>query len=201
MPIRKYRSTTEISAHGTISGQNTDNMISSLYINRIMHAFFHIKTVIIPQPISITHSLVCVCVCVCEVNFVLFNSMLKYVINRLMHAFFHIRAVIIPRPRRYQRVIRSWKSKKVKQHNGQEKKNKKWSTKHHAEPLKMEQHAPLNIGVNSIIVSNKSNWTQSSLVSKLRMLSKTVMWTQWCLFLKFEWSQLYSKLFFPVFFK
>jgi hypothetical protein len=25
--------------------------------------------------------------CVCEVNFVLFNSMLKYVINRLMHAF------------------------------------------------------------------------------------------------------------------
>ena len=26
-----------------------------------------------------------------EVNFVLFNSMLKYVINRLMHAFFHFR--------------------------------------------------------------------------------------------------------------
>ena len=50
---------------------------------RLMHAFFHIRTVIIPQPISITHSLVCVC----EVNFVLFNSMLKYVINRLMHAF------------------------------------------------------------------------------------------------------------------
>ena len=57
-----------------------------------MHAFFHI-----PQPISITHSLVCVCVCVCEVNFVLFNSMLKYVINILMHAFFHIRTVIDPR--------------------------------------------------------------------------------------------------------
>jgi hypothetical protein len=35
---------------------------------------------------------------VCEVNFVLFNSMLKYVINRLIHAFFHFRTVIIPRP-------------------------------------------------------------------------------------------------------
>jgi hypothetical protein len=33
-----------------------------------------------------------------EVNFVLFNSMLKYVINRPMHAFFHIRTVIIPLP-------------------------------------------------------------------------------------------------------
>ena len=51
-----------------------------------MHAFFQIRTVIIPQPISITHSLVCVCVCVCEANIVLFNSMLKYMINRLMHA-------------------------------------------------------------------------------------------------------------------
>ena len=37
-------------------------------------------------------------VSVWEVNFVVFNSMLKYVINRLMHAFFHIRIVIIPRP-------------------------------------------------------------------------------------------------------
>jgi hypothetical protein len=37
-------------------------------------------------------------VSVWEVNFVLFNSMLKYVINRLMHAFFHIRTVIIPQP-------------------------------------------------------------------------------------------------------
>jgi hypothetical protein len=37
-------------------------------------------------------------VSVWEVNFVLFNSMLKYVINRLIHAFFHIRTVIIPRP-------------------------------------------------------------------------------------------------------
>jgi hypothetical protein len=35
-------------------------MISSLFINRTMYAFFHIRTVIIPQPISITHSLVCV---------------------------------------------------------------------------------------------------------------------------------------------
>jgi hypothetical protein len=42
---------------------------------------------------------VCVCVCVCEANFVLFNSMLKYVINRLMHAFFHIRTLIIPKDR------------------------------------------------------------------------------------------------------
>jgi hypothetical protein len=33
-----------------------------------------------------------------EVDFVLFNLILKYVINRLMHAFFHIRTVIIPRP-------------------------------------------------------------------------------------------------------
>ena len=30
------------------------------------------------------------------INFVLFNSMLKYVINRSMRAFFHIRIVIIP---------------------------------------------------------------------------------------------------------
>ena len=37
-------------------------------------------------------------VSVWEVNFVLFNSMLKYVINRLMFAFFHIRTVIIPQP-------------------------------------------------------------------------------------------------------
>ena len=35
-------------------------------------------------------------VSVWEVNFVLVNSMLKYVINRLMHAFFHIRTIIIP---------------------------------------------------------------------------------------------------------
>jgi hypothetical protein len=50
-----------------------------------------------PQPILITHISISL-VSVWEVNFVLFNSMLKYVINRLMHAFFHIRTVIIPRP-------------------------------------------------------------------------------------------------------
>ncbi len=102
MPRRKHRSATAISVHGQISGENSDNMISSLFINRTMHAFFHFRTVIILQPISITHSFVCVC----EVNFALFNSMLKYVnsmlkcvINRLiMHAFFHIRTVTIPRP-------------------------------------------------------------------------------------------------------
>jgi hypothetical protein len=102
------------------SGQNSDNTISSLSwapwcinniltitINmrrlnthmyhwilrnnnyRLMHALFHIKTVIIPRAISL--------VSVWEINFVLFNSMLKYVINRLMHAFFHIRTFIIPR--------------------------------------------------------------------------------------------------------
>ena len=38
-------------------------------------------------------------VSVWEVNFVLFNSMLKYVINRSIDAFFHIRTVILPRDR------------------------------------------------------------------------------------------------------
>ena len=33
-----------------------------------------------------------------EVNFIFFNSMLKYVINRLMYAFFHIMTVIMPQP-------------------------------------------------------------------------------------------------------
>ena len=47
-----------------------------------MHAFFHIRTVIIPQPISITHIHKLGVWSVWEVNFVLFNSMLKYVINR-----------------------------------------------------------------------------------------------------------------------
>ena len=60
-----------------------------------MHDFFHIRTVIIPQPISITHIHISL-VSVWEVNFVLFNSMLKYVINRLMHAFFHFRTAISP---------------------------------------------------------------------------------------------------------
>ena len=62
-----------------------------------MHNFFHNRTVIIPQPISITHIHISL-VSVWEVNFALFNSMLKYVINRLLHAFFHFRTVIIPRP-------------------------------------------------------------------------------------------------------
>ena len=52
-----------------------------------MHDFFHNRTVIIPQPILITYIHTSL-VSVWEVNFVLFNSMLKYVINRLMHALF-----------------------------------------------------------------------------------------------------------------
>ena len=51
-----------------------------------MHDFFHNRTVIIPQTISITHIHISL-VSVWEGNFVLCNSMLKYVINRLMHAF------------------------------------------------------------------------------------------------------------------
>jgi hypothetical protein len=90
-------SATAISAHGQISGQKSDNTISSLSINRSMHDFFHNRTVIIPQMILITHIHISL-VSVWEVNFVLFNSMLKYVINRLMHAFFHFRTVIIHRP-------------------------------------------------------------------------------------------------------
>ena len=87
---------TAISAHGQISGQKFDNTISSLSINRSMHEFLHNSTVVIPQPITITHIHINV-VSVWEVNFVLFNSMLEYVINRLMHAFFsHFRTVIIP---------------------------------------------------------------------------------------------------------
>ena len=62
-----------------------------------MHDFFHNRTAIIPQPISITHIHIGL-VSVWEVNFVLFNSMLTYVIKRLMHAFFHFRIIIIPRP-------------------------------------------------------------------------------------------------------
>jgi hypothetical protein len=90
-------SATAMSAHGQILGQKSDNMISNLSINRSMHDFSHNRTVIIPQPISITHIHIS-SVSVWEVNFVLFNSMLKYVIHRLMHAFFHFRTVIIPRP-------------------------------------------------------------------------------------------------------
>ena len=79
-----------------ITGQKSDKTISSLSINRSIHDFFHNRTVIIPQPILITHIHIRL-VSVWEVNFVLFNSMLKYMINRLMHAFFHFRTVIIPR--------------------------------------------------------------------------------------------------------
>jgi hypothetical protein len=90
-------SVTAISAHGHISGQKSDNMIANLSINRSMLDFFQNISVIIPQPISITHIYVR-SVSVWEVKFVLFISMLKYVINRLMHAFFHFRTVIIPLP-------------------------------------------------------------------------------------------------------
>jgi hypothetical protein len=45
-----------------------------------MHHFFHNRTVISPQPILITHIHISL-VSVLEVNFVLFNSMLKYVIK------------------------------------------------------------------------------------------------------------------------
>jgi hypothetical protein len=39
-------------------------------------------------------------------------------------------------------VIRSRKSKKDRQHNGQKKKDKQRSTKHYAEKLKLEQQEP-----------------------------------------------------------
>jgi hypothetical protein len=77
------------SAHGQISGQKSDNTISSLSINSSMHDFFYNRTVISPQPILLTHIHISL-VSVREVNFVLFNSILKYVINRLMCAFLHI---------------------------------------------------------------------------------------------------------------
>ena len=96
-PYVNTGSPTAISAHGQISGHKSDNTISSLSINRSMNDFFHISTVIIPQPISITHIHISL-VSVWEVNFVLFNSMLKYVINKLMHTFFNFRSVIIPQP-------------------------------------------------------------------------------------------------------
>jgi hypothetical protein len=98
LPIRKHRSATEISVHGQISGQNSDNMISSLFINRTLYAFSHIRTVIIPQPISIAQC-VCVCVCVC-VHFRWRCPIWKQMINyRLLHALFHTRTVITPRNR------------------------------------------------------------------------------------------------------
>jgi hypothetical protein len=82
--------------HGQISGQNSDNTISSVFINRPMNDLFYYRTVIIPQ-ISINHIHMSL-VFVWEVNFVLFNSMLKYVINRLLHVFSHFRTIIIPWP-------------------------------------------------------------------------------------------------------
>jgi hypothetical protein len=96
LPIRKHRSATAISVHGQISGQNSDNIISSLFINMSFSISGLLSS--LNQYQSLIVWCVCVCVCVCEVNFVLFNSMLKYVINRLRHAFFHIRTAIIPRP-------------------------------------------------------------------------------------------------------
>lgn len=86
-------SVTAISTNGQISEQKSDNTISHLSINISMNDFFHIRTVIIPQPISIIHISL-----VWEVNFVLFNSMLKYLINRkIINAFFHLKTVIIRR--------------------------------------------------------------------------------------------------------
>jgi hypothetical protein len=68
----------------------TDVIIYKYVIsNNKIHDFFHNRTVIIPQPISITHIHISL-VFVWNVNFVLFNSMLKYVINRLSHAFFKL---------------------------------------------------------------------------------------------------------------
>jgi hypothetical protein len=64
-------------------------------VRKDLLVFPYIRTVI-PQTISITH--IQSLVSVWQVNFILFNSMLKYVINKLMYDFFHIRTVIIPRP-------------------------------------------------------------------------------------------------------
>ena len=50
-----FSQATAISAHAQISGQKSDNAISSLSINRSMHDFFHNRTVIIPQPKSTNH--------------------------------------------------------------------------------------------------------------------------------------------------
>ena len=97
MSIRKHRKCHSDICPWAKMGQKSDNTISSLSINRSMHDFFHNRTVIIPQPILITRIHISL-VSVWEVNFVLFNSMLKYMINRLMHVFFHFRTVVIPRP-------------------------------------------------------------------------------------------------------
>jgi hypothetical protein len=95
------------------SGQNYDNTISSLSWAPWRH--FRPTVYCRLQNVDVQRGKICWCfgsrtlnryrslisislVSVWEVNFVLFNSMLKYVINRLMHAFFHIRTVIIPWP-------------------------------------------------------------------------------------------------------
>ena len=97
LPIRKHRKChSDISPWADI-GAKFDNTISSLSINRSMHDFFHNRTVLITQPISINHIHISL-VSVWEVNFVVFISMLKYAINRIMHACFHTRTVIMPRP-------------------------------------------------------------------------------------------------------
>ena len=58
-----------------------------------MHASFTISGLL--SSVNLYRSLISISlVCMWEINFVLFNSMLKYVINRLVHAFFHIRTVI-----------------------------------------------------------------------------------------------------------
>ena len=98
--IKKYILTLVLSEKKILNetkNKKSDSTISSLSINRSMHDFFHNRIVIIPQPILITHIHISL-VSVWEVNFFLFNSMLKYVINRLMHAFFHFRTGIIPQP-------------------------------------------------------------------------------------------------------
>jgi hypothetical protein len=95
------------------SGQNSDNMISSLSWAPWRHfrptVNCRLENVAVQRgktcwrfgsrTLNRYRSLISISlVSVWEVKFVLFNSMLKYVINRLMHAFFHIRTVIIPRP-------------------------------------------------------------------------------------------------------
>jgi hypothetical protein len=74
--INKYKfdlSVNAISAHGQISGEKSDSTISSLSINRSMHDFFHSRTVIIPQLISITLIHISL-VSLWEINFVDFQS-------------------------------------------------------------------------------------------------------------------------------
>jgi hypothetical protein len=96
-----------------LSGQNSDNTISSLSwvpwrhfrptVNcRLENVDFQWGKIcwrFRSRTLNRYRSLLSICmVSVWEVNFVLFNSKLKYVVNRLMHAFFRIRTVIIPRP-------------------------------------------------------------------------------------------------------